>query len=45
VLALPVLHVTSAEEGASEDVDELAPSAAAPGDGSRHLTGSVEAAG
>ena len=35
VLALPVLHLTSADEGASEDVDELAPSAAGPGDGSR----------
>jgi large subunit ribosomal protein L27 len=44
VLALPMLRLTSAE-GASDDVDELASSAAGPGDGSPQVTGAAEAAG
>ena len=45
VLALPVLHLTPAVEGAFQDVDELVPTAAGPGDGSPQVTGAAEAAG
>ena len=44
VLALPVLHLTSVERGPPRTWTRLAPSAAGPGDGSRRVTGAVEAA-
>ena len=45
VLALPVLHLTSAELAAADDLDELVPAVAGPGDGGPQRTGTVEAAG
>jgi hypothetical protein len=45
VLALPVLHLTSAGELAPDDVDEPAPSAVEPGEGGAPVTEAVEAAG
>jgi len=45
VLALPVLHLTSAVDESPEDADEPAASAAEPGDASPQVTGAVEVAG